>query len=310
MCEEQNEITLSQIYNGLKQCEERLYKGIKDSRAELIQIIKDVELKLVNKAEVSETRIQELERENLLLKEKNEMLEKRQRRNNIVIYGINKVEYAQGNLLDFIVGKLEGLLGVNLKLEHINNCFVLNNGPDKVTTPILVEFVSYLQKEKIFKNISKLKGRRIYITDDLTINERKQSQQLRTHLKLAKQRGNNAYIKGKKLFVNGEAYGAKDLPELSAEVTSELASSQDCYRKPASDPSTPTTPINEVFKEPILTRNRLASFSQTSTLTANRERSKEKQSISSSQETIVGGPGTNQNAGQRSRTGSKSEKKK
>ena len=58
--------------------------------------------------------------------------------------------------------------------------------------------MTYLKKDQIFKNCSKLKGTKIIISQDLCIEDRKDQKLLVQHLREARSQNHQAKIKGKK----------------------------------------------------------------------------------------------------------------
>lgn len=114
--------------------------------------------------------------------------------------------------------------------------------------PVKIEFLSYLKKASIFKNIQKLKGTKIAIANDLTPKQREENQILRKHLYLAKQNEDNiCFIRKTRLHVNNRVYTPEEL-ENCVEI-------EDTYQvKPNSAPETltiPTCDFSEKIKKQI-----------------------------------------------------------
>ncbi|KAJ8980642.1 hypothetical protein NQ317_017938 [Molorchus minor] len=79
--------------------------------------------------------------------------------------------------------------------------------------PIVVEFISFQKKLLVLKNAHKLKGKNIFIARDQSKKDREESKILINHQKKARAKGQTAYIKGRKLIVGEEEYTTKQLVE-------------------------------------------------------------------------------------------------
>lgn len=142
------------------------------------------------------------------LQDKYEKLEKELRKNNIIVFGLDA---PARNLDKFITDSLNQLLNINLTSSDINNVYTLGKQTGK--KPVIVKFVSYLRKQEVLRNAKKLKGSNISIAEELTLEERKENKILAQHLKKARSKKLNAFIKNQTLFVNGQKYTAKQLVE-------------------------------------------------------------------------------------------------
>lgn len=161
------------------------------------------ELRNIIKKEQKERNELEIKYENL--QNKYMLLEKKLRKNNIVIFGI---ENANENLLDSTINKLNEHLNLNIQPGDINNIFTIGKKQEK---PIIVQFVSYLTKLDVLRNCKKLKGTKITISEELSVEEREKNKILRKHLIEARSKNLNAYIKNFKLYVSGEEYTPEQL---------------------------------------------------------------------------------------------------
>lgn len=200
------------------------------------------------------------------LKTKYEKLEKELRRNNIIIFGL---ETPVENLGNFVVNKLNQHLGLTLTINDINNIYTI--GKQTTKRPIIVKLLSYLKKQEILKNCNKLKGTSISISEELSIEERKENKILRQHLKKARSKNLNASIKNRKLIVNGQAYSAQELADEEEDTdTEEIAETENAKIETASynpqhsatrihnsAPSTPTT-REEIQQEDIVEQEEIA----------------------------------------------------
>ncbi|KAJ8967645.1 hypothetical protein NQ317_016536 [Molorchus minor] len=78
-----------------------------------------------------------------------------------VLYILSKEFYC----IEFDIGNLQG--------KDINNLYLLDNKDGKVS-PIILEFISFLDKQEVYKNIQKLKGTGVAIANDASLDELKE----------------------------------------------------------------------------------------------------------------------------------------
>lgn len=95
----------------------------------------------------------------------------------------------------------------------------------------------YTCKTEILSKVHLLKGSSIYIKRDLTESERGSYNKLREHMKLARSKHLNAFIRRDKLYISGDAYTAENLPE----ILREEEEYQPPKRLTLSAPSTPAS---------------------------------------------------------------------
>lgn len=155
--------------------------------------------------------ITNLEKENSTLK--SQLLEtgRRLRKYNIVIHGIK--EEIDDNLLQVVLEIIRNKLNIQASTEQIRDAFRLGKKNNKQQRPILVELQSYFLKNEILKNCSKLKGSKIYISQDFTPYDLKVNKVLRDHMLLARNQKYAAKIKNNILIVNGDTYTYEQLVE-------------------------------------------------------------------------------------------------
>ena len=124
-------------------------------RSDLTVLLAASESRLLLEIQGLNRRINEVVDENGKLKNRIELLEKKNRKNNVVIFGLSSFE---GDIKDHITANLKSLLGIELNVDDFNNVYRVGG----VEGPIIVEFLSYLKKLEVFRHTAKLKGRRIY----------------------------------------------------------------------------------------------------------------------------------------------------
>lgn len=215
-----------------------LYRLQQECTDDLKTTIRQVEKNLIEELSSASQRIIDLEHENISLKNKLEILDRKIRKNNLVIFGIDTEAYNNQQLPEFIVGKLNNLLGTSVNVEDVSDAYVIGRSNNS-KKPIVVEFARYIAKAAILSNVRKLKGSGIFVNNDSTPSQRKDSYKLRTHLKLAKSKSLNAFIKGYTLHINGETYRAEELPEISEGEEFELPAKRLTNSAPPTPSSVP-----------------------------------------------------------------------
>lgn len=233
------------------------------SNADLLNEIRKLREDLNHKIEQAESSIlsnvsQHLLRENENLKNKIKYLEKANKKNNIIIFGleVTNERLPLPQLASFVCEKLKEFLHIQIGISDINNVYLI--GKNQTKRPVIIEFISRIKKYEVLQARINLKGSRIYINNDLTTDEIKEYKILRTHLSLAKQKKLKAYIKGNKLYVNDDIYTANDLKETEQ---------PEIFIKSKSTPPTMTPDravnIDEVFptKNNLNIENNVTNFS-------------------------------------------------
>lgn len=218
----------------------RLLCALKDenkkNNQELIKHIEIENSKLVNIIKQQNNKIAELENKCTKLEEKNIRLERRYRKNNVVIFGLD-ID-AKGNIATTAIRKLNSLLGISLSERDLNNIFPLKN----VNKPaIKIEFLSHLTKDIVFQNVRKLKGTNIAIMHDMCYEDRLNHKILVKHLKEARSKNLSAHIKHNRLIINGEAYNIEQL-EKNEDTGVEIVEGETNKKRDRNSISAPTSP--------------------------------------------------------------------
>lgn len=203
---------------------ETVYEEILKIRAELKSFIDASETRTSLKIEDLKKRVNNLEVENDRLSNKIESIERETKKKNIVIFGLNIPE--QDVSSEIVTQKLNKVLNTNLNPDNISYLHTLGkNG-------IKIELLSQKDKSLIFQKVKNLKGKNIFISQDLTKYQQEEKKVLVRFLKKEREDPNNkSYIRGNKLFVNGTPFSADEL--LAAEALPE--------EKPNSAPATPVS---------------------------------------------------------------------
>lgn len=205
-----------------------LYEEIIRSKKEVQNSIAATETRLVLEIHSLKNRIDQLERENFTLREKIEYVDRTNRKNNVIIFGLKTPE---GKVApEIICDELRRLLEVELTETDISDCYRLGKTEN---SPIKVELISTLKKRTIFSKAKQLKETPVSISNDLTEIQREEFNILRTNLQQA--RGNSSvrsYIRGNRLVVGTREYTVEDLKNNQQ------------VGKPHSAPQTPSAPEN------------------------------------------------------------------
>lgn len=239
---------------------ERILNEMNQIKQELKNAINASETRLHLKIEESQERVRHLEIENIALKKKIEILERRQNSNNIVIFGLNKER--NEITFDLIREKLKSLIQVDVNLLEIRDICCLGS---RKNCPVKVEFVSNITKRHILSNCKKLTGTGISINNDLTYQQRQELAVLRRHLNIHRQNKNKkSFIRGNKLVVDNIEYTANQLIEIEEK--------EENQERGNSAPSTPCQSLlQEVFekdlRENVPLSTPTSSLCQTNTIT-------------------------------------------
>ncbi|CAH1114790.1 unnamed protein product [Psylliodes chrysocephalus] len=161
---------MEQLRDDLIQIENRIRNAIEAS-----------EVKILMKLELVNEKVKKLEKENLELQHKIELLERNSKKTTSYYF--------------YQLGKLE-------------------------RSPIKVEFVSTFTKIDILRNIKKLKGTNTTISPDLTKTQQERNKILRNHLRGIRQTTqDHCYIKGEK-HRNNTAYRVEDTIQMEGSYNS------------------------------------------------------------------------------------------
>lgn len=139
-------------------------------------------------------------------------VERKLRKNNIIVFGL---EVRPDKVLEDTLKLLNQKLTLKLEKGDINNIYLI--GKEEKKRGVLIEFISYLSKQDIFKNVSKLKGSKISITNDLCPTDRETQKVLVEHLRQARSENKQAKIKGFHIEIEGQTFSAGDLEKVESE---------------------------------------------------------------------------------------------
>lgn len=190
--------------------------------------IKKSEDNIAKKIDKQDNRIKKLSQENKRLKARIEQLEQKQKKNNVVIFGLGLEEKeTKQELLDKCLTTLNLKLGITLKKQDISDVYTFGKAGNK---QIVLEFISSLSKREVLFNAKKLKGTGISVVQDRTKQEQLKNKILVYHLKEARSRNKKARIHRGRLIVDEEEFSVEDLEipkEIGEAYTSQVTSEEE-----------------------------------------------------------------------------------
>ncbi|KAI4470929.1 tubulin-specific chaperone e [Holotrichia oblita] len=158
--------------------------------------------------------IQNLKNENSKLKHTVIGLEKTLKNNNIVIFGIPpKEKESRLDLTKFVLDKFETLLNITCSSTEVADIYRV--GKRSQSSAVIIKFCSIFTKDEILRNCSKLKGTGLFVTHDLSYDERQSKKKLRQYYQAALEKSMNAKVIGNKLIIENVEYTIAELEKLS-----------------------------------------------------------------------------------------------
>lgn len=184
---------------------------ILETRQQKQELQKSVD-KLTTTILESEEKIIKLEEENRQLKEKIRGIERKDKKNNIIIFGVPQ---EANEIIANAAINIFKEINVEINLQDINNAYRIGKSEIK---PIIVEFNTYLKKQEVTKNAYKLKDTNIAITNELIPEDRETNRILHKYLREARGKKLEARIRNNKLYVGNEVYTVDQLKEQNEEL--------------------------------------------------------------------------------------------
>lgn len=229
---QETQISTNELLRKLTETFEKTASKLKEEIYEKIQI---ENYKLFKYIKEQNTKLEILENKYSDLSETVKNIDRKLRKNNVLIFGLNVKKTQVINFEETVLNTINNLLSTDFKLAEINNIYPVKT---EKGNPIKVEFISYLRKQEIFKNVDKLKGKHIFVANDLSFEDRQDRKILVEHLKEAKIKKYSAKIVNNKLVINGEIYSAQQLKGVTEDQIPPYV--PQLNQTPI---STPTTPI-------------------------------------------------------------------
>lgn len=253
-----------------------------DNHKYLKKEIEDLRIQIKTRELELKVTVERLEQQNSELQNKVEILERKARKNNLVVFGLTNPNLTNKPLATWTATQIKSLLGIDLSNTDIGNVFFKNN-------LLIIEFTSYICKLTVLKNAYKLKGKKISIAEDLSRKDQEINKVLVANLKQAKEKKLKAYIRNYQLHIGDEVFKYEDLVERDKTHPTDkpdLFSSPPAPRRVSSAPGTPTiesSPKNDIVPGKLQKDNSTNSVpSNTSTSSTSILRHTEQQQLESS----------------------------
>ncbi|KAG5878165.1 hypothetical protein JTB14_028537 [Gonioctena quinquepunctata] len=191
---DESEVTIKDVY--------MLMKEVNTNFGQRIEKVEEAtnNLSTVIYAEVEniEAEVQNLEEENEQLKKRSSKIEKKSIINNLVF---NDIPEATNDRPENLAEKIR-------ELEN-----------EATTQDLSTVLTTYLKKQEILRNGHKLKGSKIFVSEELLEKELKERQILLEGLKEARNNSQKATIRGNKLIVEDKIHSAAELQSILIIVT-------------------------------------------------------------------------------------------
>uniref|UniRef100_A0A6P7FDG7 Uncharacterized protein LOC114328934 n=1 Tax=Diabrotica virgifera virgifera TaxID=50390 RepID=A0A6P7FDG7_DIAVI len=181
-----------------------------DELKELMELVKSVMLEVKELRQVNQYYIEkfkdiqteniELKKQLVVVQNRMEIIEKKERQNNLIITGLDINETEPEKVVEETVNNIKKYLKVEAEINRVTK---IGNKRYKV------EMVNLNKKKEILSNKKKLKdvpGARIFIDEDLTYQERRIQKIIREQAKLERNQGKNVKVAYKKMIVNNQVW--------------------------------------------------------------------------------------------------------
>nr|CAI5857612.1 unnamed protein product [Callosobruchus analis] len=225
------DVTNKDLYALMQQ--EVIYAEIQKIKDEFEKISSDLKSENVN-----------LKKEVVELKNKINVVERRNKKYNIVTYGLKE----ENNLKDieYLLHVFNEKLEVKCGFDDFRDFFRIGVNKGATPRPFVVETLNYPLKAAILENSKKLKGTGISITQDYTKSDYEDQKVLVSHLKQARSFGIPASLKKQKLHIENKILTAEDLRKGAiVEIVEKRKNEED--QKENSDPK-PDTDFRQIIE--------------------------------------------------------------
>lgn len=126
-----------------------------------------------------------------------EAMDKEKRKCNVIIKGLTDEQVDETEINNFLETNVNVKIQVK-KISHISK--------QKEGNIVLVEMNTWDEKQAIMKNKFRLKGTKVYVEHDLTLEERRIEAEIRRIAREERKKGKQVKIGYKKVIINGEIY--------------------------------------------------------------------------------------------------------
>ncbi|KYN50592.1 hypothetical protein ALC57_10669 [Trachymyrmex cornetzi] len=134
------------------------------------------------------------------MEKKNSDQERRERRLNIVIKGVE----VKGGSVREMVGSVFEKIGLNESEINVKDAFMIR-GKERESM-IMVKLNSMYDKRRIMEKKGKLRGSRVYVDDDMTKSERDRQREIRRWAKNERDKGKSVKVGFGRGWLNGKEY--------------------------------------------------------------------------------------------------------
>ncbi|XP_075534678.1 uncharacterized protein LOC142569037 [Dermacentor variabilis] len=140
---------------------------------------------------------------------KNDDLENRSRRNNIILHGLGEhnaenTDMLLSNVHQFFTEKLQ------IECPPIERCHRIGTKREGRSRPVILRVLDFRNKVEIMKIVSKLKGTKFYITEDYSANVRTIHKKLWAATSSFRDHGSVVRLRYDRVFINGVRYRWND----------------------------------------------------------------------------------------------------
>lgn len=131
--------------------------------------------------------------------------EREHKARNLVIYGVHEASGESFNqLLKSVLSIFNDLMNLNILPNDIDNLFRLGQKRGSVPRPILLKCVTQWRRNEIMRNAKYLKGKRMYIDQDLSKEQIIKRRELLPTMLQLRSEGHYAVVKDEQLMVDGK----------------------------------------------------------------------------------------------------------
>ena len=223
------------MWNAMMQMKTDLKKlavdvqDVKDSQSimeDSVNNVHDLVAGVVEKHTKLETKVQELTLENSKLKEKVLSQEAYSKRYNLKFFNIEEEPNETTQKLLSKVAQVTELMEIDLKDLLIDNIHRLPQTRGKGPRPVIVKFVSMLDRNIVFNRKGWLKSKHsnVFIQDHLPVETEQNIRRLLPIRKAAISQGERVKMIGDKLVINSNTYTVKNLHQLPESLKPENVS--------------------------------------------------------------------------------------
>lgn len=203
---------------------EDLFNLIKSENQVLKTEIANVKNEIKSELDILKIKNEYLEKENQELKRQILFLERRQKKYNVIVYGIEGDEQLTDNKTLAVLNEVLNIPCNNKDLRDIRRIGKKVAGKPR---PVQIEVINYnLKKEILNKSKEKqaeLKENNIFFTSDYASEDYKERKLLSQFLKAAKEKKYKAKIENNKLVVDGKEYTCNQLKSNTSKILNNKA---------------------------------------------------------------------------------------